>query len=112
MNDFMSRCGELAQDGMRVRASAGSSSFRRKPTLEKLRQQIKDGKNPRDVKFVLVLEIVERFHGKDAAEGALQGFKNQFQKGAIPDDIPEVVIETENGEIGLALLLKNAGLCF
>lgn len=28
----------IAQDGMRVRASAGSSSFRRRPTLEKLQQ--------------------------------------------------------------------------
>jgi len=29
----------IAQDGMRVRASAGSSSFRRRPSLEKLRQK-------------------------------------------------------------------------
>jgi tyrosyl-tRNA synthetase len=58
------------------------------------------------------MEIVERFHGKQAAEEALQAFKNQFQKGAIPDDIPELEIASlDNGEIGLALLLKNAGLC-
>ncbi len=86
-------------------------SFKSNAEIEKLRQQMKDGKNPRDVKFILGLEIVERFHGKEAADGALNGFKNQFQKGVIPDDIPEVNIETENGEIGLALLLKNAGLC-
>jgi transposase len=32
----------IAQDGMRVRASAGSSSFRRKPSLENLQQQAQE----------------------------------------------------------------------
>ncbi|MBL4773473.1 MAG: tyrosine--tRNA ligase, partial [Alcanivoracaceae bacterium] len=86
-------------------------SFKSNAEIEKLRQQMSDGKNPRDVKFVLGLEIVERFHGIDAANEALQGFKNQFQKGAIPDDIAELEIATESGEIGIALLLKQAGLC-
>jgi tyrosyl-tRNA synthetase len=86
-------------------------SFKSNSEISNLKQEMTDGKNPRDVKFVLGLELVARFHGNEAAEGALQGFKNQFQKGAIPDDIPETTIETENGEIGLALLLKNAGLC-
>ncbi len=87
-------------------------SFKSNSEIATFKQEMKDGKNPRDIKFILGLEIVERFHGKQAAEGALQGFKNQFQKGAIPDDIPEITIESlENGEIGLALLLKNAGMC-
>ncbi len=86
-------------------------SFKSNSEIEKFKHEMADGKNPRDIKFILGLEIVERFHGKDAANGALEGFKSQFQKGAIPDDIPELTIETENGEIGLALLLKNAGLC-
>ncbi len=86
-------------------------SFKSNADIAKLKQEMTDGKNPRDVKFVLGLEIVERFHGKQAADDALAGFKSQFQKGAIPDDIPEITLNTENGEIGLALLLKNAGLC-
>ena len=86
-------------------------SFKSNAEITQLRQEMSEGKNPRDVKFVLGLELVERFHGKAAADDALAGFKNQFQKGAVPDDIPELSIETENGEIGLALLLKNAGLC-
>jgi len=84
-------------------------SFKTNAAIDKLKQEMSDGKNPRDVKFILGLELVERFHGKDSAEAALNGFKNQFQKGAIPDDIPELTIISENGEIGLALLLKNAG---
>jgi tyrosyl-tRNA synthetase len=86
-------------------------SFKSNAEIANLKEEMDAGKNPRDVKFVLGMEIVERFHGVDAANEALQGFKNQFQKGAIPDDIPEVEVSTENGEIGLALLLKNAGLC-
>ncbi|HHL31781.1 MAG TPA: tyrosine--tRNA ligase, partial [Oceanospirillales bacterium] len=86
-------------------------SFKSNAEITKLRQQIDDGQNPRDVKFILALEIVERFHNKTAADGALQAFKNQFQKGAIPEDIAECTITTENGDIGIALLLKNAGLC-
>lgn len=86
-------------------------SFKSNAEITQLRQEMSEGKNPRDVKFVLGLELVERFHGKAAADDALAGFKNQFQKGTVPDDIPELSIETENGEIGLALLLKNAGLC-
>jgi tyrosyl-tRNA synthetase len=86
-------------------------SFKSNTEITKLRQQMDDGKNPRDVKFILALEIVERFHNKTAADDALQAFKNQFQKGAIPEDVAECTITTENGEIGIALLLKNAGLC-
>ena len=33
---------ELAQDGMRVRAHAGSSSFRRKPSLKKLQEEARE----------------------------------------------------------------------
>ncbi len=87
-------------------------SFKSNSEIATFKQEMTDGKNPRDIKFILGLEIVERFHSKEAADDALAGFKNQFQKGAIPDDIPELTIESlENGEIGLALLLKNAGLC-
>lgn len=86
-------------------------SFKSNAEIAKLKQEMQDGKNPRDIKFILGIEIVERFHGQEAAQGALQGFKNQFQKGAVPDDIPEKTVIAENGEIGLALLLKEAGLC-
>ncbi len=86
-------------------------SFKSNADIAKFREQMDDGKNPRDIKFVLGMEIVERFHGAEAAQSALQGFKNQFQKGAIPDDIQELSITTETGEIGIALLLKQAGLC-
>ena len=86
-------------------------SFKSNAEIEKMKQEMQDGRNPRDIKFILGVEIVERFHGNQSAQEALQAFKNQFQKGAIPDDIPELEITAENGEIGLPLLLKEAGLC-
>ena len=86
-------------------------SFKSNNHLDKLKAEVENGKNPRDVKFELALEIIERFHNKEAADQALAGFKAQFQKGAIPDDIDEITLTTEGGEMGLAHILKNAGLC-
>lgn len=86
-------------------------SFKSNDTLAQLKADVEAGKNPRDVKFELALEIIERFHNKAAADEALASFKAQFQKGAIPDDIDEVTLDTERGEMGLAHVLKNAGLC-
>lgn len=68
---------------------------------------LKNGKNPRDVKILLAKEIIARFHDEAAADAAEQEFINRFQKGAIPDEVPEFTFE---GEIGLAALLKEAGL--
>ncbi len=87
-------------------------SFKSNSEIGSYRQAMQEGKNPRDIKFILALEIVERFHNQQAANEALAGFKNQFQKGAIPDDIAEIDIKAgDNNEIGLPLLLKTAGLC-
>ncbi len=86
-------------------------SFRPTAELDGLKQQVAEGRNPRDVKFELAQELIERFHDKAAADAALQGFLQQFQKGAIPDDIPEVTLTTEDGAMGIAHVLKNAGLC-
>lgn len=86
-------------------------SFKSNAEIQKYKTDVENGKNPRDVKFDLALELIERFHNADAAQGALNAFKAQFQKGAIPDDIDELTIETESGEMGIAHILKNAGLC-
>ena len=86
-------------------------SFKSNQELSQLKADVAAGKNPRDAKFELALEIIERFHDKKSAESALAGFKAQFQKGAIHDDIPKLNIETESGDMGIAHILKNAGLC-
>ena len=82
-------------------------SFRPLTEIAQLKADVANGKNPRDVKILLAKEIIARFHDEAAAEAAEQEFINRFQKGAMPDDMPKFTFE---GEIGLANLLKEAGL--
>ena len=85
-------------------------SFRPLGEIEQLRVDINEGANPRDVKFQLGQEIVARFHDKAAAESAQANFIARFQKGAMPDEMPELTVSGEGGEVGIASLLKEAGL--
>ena len=85
-------------------------SFKPIDVIQGYKDKIAAGANPRDVKIDLAKELIERFHDSAAAEAAHQEFINRFQKGALPDDMPEMDIETENGEIAIANLLKEAGL--
>lgn len=82
-------------------------SFRPLEEIAQLKTDVQNGKNPRDVKILLAKEIIARFHSESDAESAEQEFINRFQKGAMPDEMPEFTFE---GEIGLANLLKEAGL--
>ena len=82
-------------------------SFRPLVEIAQLKSEVEAGKNPRDVKILLAKEIIARFHNEDAANAAEQEFINRFQKGAMPDEMPEFTFEDE---IGLATLLKEAGL--
>ncbi len=86
-------------------------SFKSNQEIEQYKTGVDQGKNPRDVKFALAMELIERFHSAQAATDAMASFKAQFQKGAIPDDIDELTLQTEGGEMGIAHILKNAGLC-
>lgn len=84
-------------------------SFRSNAELHLLKQQVLGGRNPRDVKFELAIEIVARFHGGDAAERAHAQFVSRFQRGQLPENIEEKLIDTGGKGIGLATLLKNLG---
>jgi tyrosyl-tRNA synthetase len=85
-------------------------SFRSLDDIAGLKKAVADGMNPRDAKFELGVEIVARFHDDAAAEGARQEFISRFQKGAMPDEIPEVSLDAEDGQLGIAHLLRGAGL--
>jgi len=85
-------------------------SFRPMEEIEEFRQQIKEGANPRDIKFLLGEEIVARFHSEAEATQARENFIARFQKGAMPDDIPEVELTSEEGQMPIANILKEAGL--
>jgi tyrosyl-tRNA synthetase len=83
-------------------------SFRPMLEVDGFRQDIEKGKNPRDVKFLLAEEIIARFHDVFSATKAREDFIARFSKGATPDEMPEITIE--GGAIGVAAMLKQAGL--
>ena len=85
-------------------------SFRSIDELEQFRKDIEAGTNPRDIKFQLGLEIVTRFHSEKLAEKAHAEFIARFQKGAIPVEMPELVLKAESDGLLIGQLLKQAGL--
>ncbi len=85
-------------------------SFRPMSEIEAWKKEVEAGKNPRDIKFELGRELVARFHGLGAGDKAVENFISRFQKGAMPDDIEEKSVEGSEGVIGIANLLKEAGL--
>jgi tyrosyl-tRNA synthetase len=85
-------------------------SFRGLSDIATLQKKVVDGLNPRDAKFELALEIVARFHDAAAAESAKEEFVSRFQQGAMPEEIPEISLPGTDGGLGIAHLLKNAGL--
>lgn len=85
-------------------------SFESLQTIESWKQQVAAGANPRDIKVRFAQEIVARFHHPDAAKRALEDFESRFQKGAIPEEIPELNLQSANGALPIPQLLKSAGL--
>lgn len=85
-------------------------SFRPMSEIQGFRNQIAAGANPRDIKFLLGIEILDRFHGFGAGARAKDNFIARFQQGVLPDDLDEITINAAGGVIGLAHLLKEAGL--
>ncbi len=85
-------------------------SFRPLSEIERLRQQVAQGTNPRDIKFELAMELVDRFHGAGAGQRAMDGFVRQFAEHETPDDIDEFEFEAPEGRLGIANLLRQARL--
>ncbi len=86
-------------------------SFRPLAEIERLRREMEKGRNPRDIKFELGEELVARFHSRHEAEKAKKAFVERFQKGALPDDLPEKPLSAEGAEgLPIAQVLKQAGL--
>ncbi|MGH8225443.1 MAG: tyrosine--tRNA ligase [Gammaproteobacteria bacterium] len=75
--------------------------------IAKLKRETTEGRNPRDVKFLLAGEMIARFHGEVVANKAQEDFVARFARGEAPDDMPEVHIAEP---LPLAKLLKEAGL--
>ncbi|TAM44065.1 MAG: tyrosine--tRNA ligase [Gammaproteobacteria bacterium] len=79
-------------------------------TIGQWKHEVQQGANPRDVKVRLAQEMVARFHGAEAARRAHESFVARFQKGQLPDDMPEVELAAGGKAMVIPRLLKEAGL--
>jgi len=85
-------------------------SFEPAATLVRWRREVEEGANPRDIKFRLAGELVERFHDVAAAKKAREDFIARFQRGILPEDIEDITLSMVAGDYPIANLLKDAGL--
>ena len=82
-------------------------SFESLETIESWKQEVKDGENPRNIKFRLAEEIITRFHSNDLAKQAQQNFIDRFAKNQTPNEMDE--FKFPKG-IKIANLLKDSNL--
>lgn len=85
-------------------------SFRPLSEIASFKQQIKQGANPRDIKFLLGEELVGRFHSAQASDQARNNFIARFQQGAQPDEMPEITLTVKDSKLPIVNVLKEAQL--
>jgi tyrosyl-tRNA synthetase len=85
-------------------------SFEPLSVVRQWRQEVEQGRNPRDIKVLFAQEIVTRFYSREDAEFALADFEARFRRGAIPDNISEKSLHAGQDGLPIAQLLKQAGL--
>jgi tyrosyl-tRNA synthetase len=85
-------------------------SFASAQQIARWREEVAQGRNPRDVKVALAQEIVARFHDRQAADDALVRFEAMFRQGEVPADIPEIALQSPQSGLPIAQLLKQANL--
>ena len=85
-------------------------SFKDSAEINNLKKDQKNGENPRNIKFILAQEIVERFHGEKKSKSALNEFLNRFQKGNIPTNIEDISLTLSKDELTLSRVLKDSKL--
>ncbi len=70
--------------------------------LEEIKRQLETPDiNPMSLKKRLGQEIVKLYHGQEAAQAAQAGFEKQFSKREVPDEVPDLLIESDNIEAWL-----------
>lgn len=85
-------------------------SFRSLAEIQKMRDDAANGANPRDMKLLLAEELAARFHDAQAGQKARENFISQFQKGKLPEDMPEISLKVGAEGMAIANIIKNAGL--
>lgn len=85
-------------------------SLKSNSAIQTLKDECRNGRNPREAKVALAKEIIERFHSKKEADAAEAEFNSRFRAGATPSDIASVTVRAPDGTIGIARMIKEAGL--
>jgi tyrosyl-tRNA synthetase len=85
-------------------------SFISEKEIKNLQKEADSGKNPRDIKFILAEELVDRFHKEGDGKKCKEAFLKRFQKGQMPDDIPTFSLKLDTKSIPLVNLLKKADM--
>jgi tyrosyl-tRNA synthetase len=88
----------------------GLLSFESDTTIQGWRREVAEGANPRDIKFRLAQELVARFHDHAKAARAQDNFIARFQKGQLPEDMPEKTLRSATGSMAISVALKEAEL--
>ena len=85
-------------------------SFESLTKVDLWKTEVKEGRNPRDIKVMFAQEIVTRFHDDAAATHALQDFESRFRQGGVPNDMAEYSLDADNGTVPVVNALKLSGL--
>lgn len=86
-------------------------SFKPMSEVNALFDDMKNGRNPQELKKILALELIERFHDKDAADNAHKSAGNRLADGELPVDLPEVSLSLNGQEkLFITQVLNQASL--
>lgn len=86
-------------------------SFKPMSEINALLDDMKNGRNPQEIKRILALELIERFHDKESADNAHKSAGNRLADGELPVDLPEVSLSLNGQEkLFITQVLNQAGL--
>ena len=85
-------------------------SFMPESEIAALKVEMQNGMNPRDIKFILAEELVDRFHNPGDGETCKESFLKRFQKGQMPETVESIFIDIEQESIPITNLLKEANM--
>src|SRR3954462_2506379 len=85
-------------------------SFQPMSIIEGWKKDVAAGANPRDVKVRLAKEDVARFRGQAAAAAADAECDQRFRHGVLPENMPEITVQSPAEGLAITPLLKVAQL--
>lgn len=86
-------------------------SFKPMSQINVLLDEMANGRNPQEIKRILALELIERFHDKESAENAHKSAGNRLADGELPVDLPEVSLSLNGADkLFITQILNGANL--